>query len=333
MGSSPALAALVLALLPSPAFADPDDYVAPAAREVEPARPLAVMVLQPRVASSIELGRILFPSGGGGILGTLIIDGQNNIPERLAASALARAEERIVPLVAVLEDFDVASLAKEATMAAMAETSWLGASPPELYAPARPAGAAEDDGPVYVSTTYREGMVGRESNDTEAGAAWAADVAAAQAAFRAAHADAPELAQVLWRYQMSPDFTQVQVIADVSLSRQGTGFYNQQLISIVRLNRPSFIEEENVARWADNDGALVQAALASAFARAGEVLPSIMALDQAGFTEATDRRRESVTSAGYHGPVLLRDETGPVFWARDGDQGLAAFVTVQVAAE
>jgi len=64
-----------------------------------------------------------------------------------------------------------------------------------------------------------------------------------------------------------------------------------------------------------------------------EVLGHVLALDEAGWAEASDRKRESVTSGGYHGPVLFRDETGPVFWAKDGDQRLEAFVATQVAAE
>ena len=69
--------------------------------------------------------------------------------------------------------------------------------------------------------------------------------------------------------------------------------------------------------------------LTMAFERAGEVLPAILALDEDGYETATDKKRKSVTSAGFHGPELLRDEKGPVFFAKDGDQRLKAFVTVQ----
>lgn len=323
------MAAAMLALLPAPAIADPNDYVAVEARQVEPARPVAVIVPQPRIATSIELGRIMFPGAGGGLIGTLIIDGQNSIPERLAESALERAETRIVPLVEALDGFDAGTLANAATQAVLTSTEWLGAVPPELLTET-PEGAAADG--VIFSTTRNVGLFGYDSNPTEAAAAWAARTSDLQTRFNEAHADAGEVAQFLWRYQMSPDFTQVQVIADVSLFRQGadSAFYTQQLISSVRLRRPSFVEEENVAIWAANDGALARVALSSAFRRAGQVLPHILALDETGFEEATDRDRESVTAAGYHGPVLLRDDAGPVFWAKDGDQNLAAFVATQV---
>lgn len=325
-----ASAGLALIVLPVPALADPDDYVPVEAREIEPARPVAVLVPQSRIASSIELGRIMFPSWGGGMFGAIFVDGQNSIPERLAANALARAEVQIAPLVEVLDGFDIATIANDAALAAIEAAPWFGAGSTEVLA----AEGDADGGEVNVSTTYNVGLFGYVGNQTTSSANWAADVSAAQDRFRAAYPDAPELAQVLWRYQMSPDFSQVQVIADISLARQGAAaFYNQQLISIVRLHRPSYAEEENVARWTANDGEVVRAALASAFARAGEVMPHLLALDEGGFDEATDRRRESVTSAGYHGPVLLRDETGPVFFARDADQRLAAFVTVQLAAE
>ena len=105
--------------------------------------------------------------------------------------------------------------------------------------------------------------------------------------------------------------------------------YAQQLVSIVKLRRPTFVEEDNVAIWAANDAALARTALTLAFARAGEVIPMLLALDAKGYDAATDKNAPSVTSAGYHGPVLLRDAKGPVFYAKDGDQRFAAFVATQ----
>ena len=320
-------------LLPSPAFADPNDYVPVDAREVEPARPVAVLLPQSRIASSIELGRIMFPAGGGGALGLLIINGQNSIPERLAEGALERVETRIVPLLEALDSFDVAPLATGATQVVLENTPWLGAGPPELLsrAPEQPDGEGASTG-VSFSNPRSGGLFEYESNQTEAAQAWVANTSDLQREFNAAHADAEEVAQFLWRYQMSPDFTQVQVVADVSLFRPGESeaFYTQQLISSVRLRRPSFVEEENVATWAANDGALAKRAIDRAFARAGDMLPHILAQDEAGFEQATDLDRESVTAAGYHGPVLFHDDAGPLFWARDDDQNLAAFVATQV---
>jgi hypothetical protein len=322
--------------LSGPALADPAPFLPVEAREIAPPRPLGALVPQARIASSIELGRIAFPSGGGGALGSIIIAGNNDIPQRLADAASARGEEWIAPLVAALSGFDAASLAGEATSAALAGTPWLAAGSAEVLAGS--VGQVAEDGtavPVNVTTTYAIGLFGPEANVTSTAQTWVEELAAVQRRFEQAYPDAAERAQVLWRYQMSSDFVSVQVIADVSITRRGAvePHYAQQVISVVRLNRPSFVEEENVARWAVNDAAPARDALTRAFARVGEVLPHVLALDEAGFTAATDRRRESATAAGYHGPVLLRDATGPVFWAKDGDQRLAAFVTVQAAAE
>lgn len=333
-GRALAYAGALLAVQAAPLRADPLPYLPLDAREAASPRPVGALVPQHRIASSIELGRIAFPSGGGGILGTIIIAGENDIPEMLADRAVSRAEAWIAPLVAALGEFDVPTLAGNATMAALGGAGWLGASPPEVLSIGNvPADAAIR--PVLVTRTYNIGLWGPAPNTTPATETWAGDVGAMQRRLDDAHADAGERAQVQWRYQMSPNFGQVQVIADVSIRRRGAigPFYNQQVISVVRLDRPAFVEEDNVARWTANDAALARTALTMAFARAGEVLPCVLALDEAGWRTATDDTRESATAAGYHGPVLLRDETGPVFWAEDGDQRLAAFVTVQTIRE
>lgn len=333
-GGALAVAGALLTLMPAPAMAEPARFVAPAVRESAPARPVGVLVAQPHLASSIELGRIAFPGWGGGALGAIIIASTNDIPQRLAEAAIARSETRIAPLRAELEDFDAAALAGDATLAALAGTVWLGASPPDMLTLGL-GNAGEVPRPVLVSRTYRIGLWGAAPNTSAASENWTGDVAALEEQFALAHADAGERVQVLWRYQMAPDFSAVQVFADISIRRRGVAepFYVQQVISVVRLNRPALIEEDNVTRWAANDGTLARRALQMAFARAGEVLPQVLALDEAGFIAATDRRRETATAAGYHGPLLVRDNKGPVFWAEDGDQRLAAFVATQTIRE
>ena len=313
------LAATLLAFPTAPALADPMPYVPIDERQAETPRPVAALLPQMRIASSIELGRIAFPGRGGGALGAIIVSERNNIPGRLAQSAAERGDEWIAPLVNALGGFAAHELAGKATQAALNDQSWLGASPPTVLS-AVPGADAEggEQQPVIVSNGYGDGLFGPAPNLTASMLNWQGDVAAMQQAFAEANPDAEEWAQVLWRYQTSPDFTQVQVIADIEIMRRGETepSYRQQVISLVRLNRPSFVEEENVARWAANDAALARASLTSAFERAGEVLGHVLALDEAGWAEASDRKRESVTSGGYHGPVLFRDETGPVFWGQ-----------------
>lgn len=323
-------ASLALAFAPTVASAQTAPYVAPEARVVEPARPVAAILPQERIAASIELGRILFPSHGGGALGSLIIASTDRNPEKLAANAAAKADVQITPLVEALGAFDAGMLAHSATAAALDGSAWIGAGPPELFA-GMPRENVRMPVDSTVSMTFANGSFGSEANDTPGAMRWQDAADHAQRQFAAAHQGASELASVTWRYEMSPDFTFVRVIADIALRKPGAAApsYGQQLISVVKLHRPGFVEEESVARWAAGDAALARTALTSAFVRAGEVLPHILALDAAGYASATDLKRESVTSAGYHGPVLLRDDKGPVFYARDDDQRLAAFVAVQ----
>lgn len=327
-----ALAALlvpIVGLSAAPLQAQTSPYVAPEARVVEPARPVAVIIPQERIATTVELGRIM-PSTGG-LIGALLDDR----PERLAQNAAAKAEVQAAPLVAALDGFDAAALATEATAKVLAEADWLGAGPPDVLlgeSIATTQVEGEDaGGDSTVSMTYNIGSFHEEANDTAGAKRWGEVRDDLVAGFASTHPDAAELASITWRYRMSADFTNVQVIADVALREAGSSreHYAQQLISIVKLRRPTFVEEDNVAIWAANDGALAREALTLAFARAGEVLPAVLALDADGYETATDRKRESATSAGFHGPILLRDDTGPVFWAKDGDQRLDAFVTVQ----
>ncbi|MEP0393051.1 MAG: hypothetical protein ABJ205_03710 [Erythrobacter sp.] len=311
------------------------DFVEPSAREVEPARPLAAIVPQERIATSIDLGRIVLPGTTGGILGSLLISAADRTPEKLAARAAERAERFARPLAAALEGFDVPPLADKATSAAASEVTWFASGPTQNF-----VGEAVSDHLVdgvnitpdsTVSMTFATGWIDEEANDTRGAAAWNEERKRLEREFLEANFDAGEVATVTWRYQLSSDFTNIQVIADMALRRKGSAspHYEQQLISIVKLRHPTFVEEENVAIWAANDAAFARLALTLAFERAGEVLPSIIALDEEGMVRAMDKKRKSVTSAGFHGPELFRDDKGSVFFARDGDQRLKAFVTVQ----
>ncbi len=328
-GSSIALAVL-LAFGAQPAFAQAERYVARDSRSVEPARPIAAIIPQEEIASSIDLGRII--PNEGGLIGALV----DRTPEKLAQNAATKADGFFRPLANALEGFDANSLANRATAEAVSQTEWFAAGPPVLHTGESMSITEADEKTggtdSTVSMTYWVGYIGTEANDTVGALTWEKERRRLEDTFAAANPAARELAIITWRYQISADFTNMQVIADVAIRKPNSSIhlYDQQLISVVKLRRPSFIEEENVAVWADNNGALARTALEMAFSRAGEVLPSILALDEAGYNEAIQKKgRETATSAGFHGPVLLRDDKGPVFYAKDGDQRLKAFVTVQ----
>ncbi|MXO89473.1 hypothetical protein [Pontixanthobacter aquaemixtae] len=322
--------AILLASGAQPVHAQTERYVAESARQVEPARPVGSIVPQEQIASSIDLGRII--PNEGGLIGALI----DRTPEKLAQNAAAKADGFFAPLRDALDGFDANALASSATSQAVAQTVWFGAGEPALHAGTSMAATLNDEksgrADSTVSMTYWIGAFATEANDTVGALTWEQERQQLEEEFAAQHPDAKELALVTWRYQLSADFTNMQVIADLAIRRQNSSvrLYEQQLISIVKLRRPSFVEEENVALWAANDGALARRALEMAFARAGEVLPAILALDEGGYKDAISKKdSETATSAGFHGPVLMRDAKGPVFYARDGDQRLKAFVTVQ----
>ena len=298
---------------------------------VEPARPIAVIIPQEALATSLELGRIAPVEGG--LIGVLI----DKRPEKLAQGAAAKASDFAAPLNEAIADFDAKPLALAATEQALSQTQWFAVSAPEVLAGTSMAKTTRNPdvngfGDTTVNMTYSPGAFGSEANETVGARTWKKERDALESRFAAAHPDAAELAIVSWRYQLAPDFTNIRVIADVVTRRpqDPSRLYEQQVISVVKLRRPTFVEEDNVAIWAANDGALARKALEMAFARVGEVLPAILALDAQGYDDATDKKKSpAVTAAGFHGPELMRDAKGPVFYTKDGDQRLRAFVTVQ----
>lgn len=321
---------LLAACSVQPAFARTEYYVAVEDRVAEPARPLAVIVAQEELATAIELGRIV--PNEGGLIGALI----DRTPEKLAQNAAAKAYDVSKPLRETVAGFDVKPLAMAATEQLLSQTTWFAAPTPQLMAGGSMAlttaneKAAEGD--ATVSMTFAHGSFDVEANDTVGALNWNKERSRLEQEFASANSAAGEIAVISWRYQVSANFTNMQVIADIAFSSPGAPArtFEQQFISVVKLRRPTFVPEENVAIWAANDGALAKQALEMAFARAGEVLPTVLSLDREGYKNATDRKKNKrATGANFSGPQLMRDDKGPVLYAKDGDQRLRAFVAVQ----
>jgi len=322
--------ALLAAVCAQPVLAQAQPFVPAAQRAAEPARPLAVIIAQEELATSIQLGRIV--PNEGGILGALT----NRRPEILAQNAAAKAHGFAEPLLSTVAGFNARDLALAATEQVLAQTPWLASAPPQVYVGRSMAMTGENPmasrGDSTVSMTFEIGFIGNEANDTFGALSWTKERARLEKEFLAANPGTKDVALISWRYQLAPDFTNMQVIADISIGTPGAAqrVYEQQFISIVKLRRPSFVEEENVAIWAANDGALARQALTMAFARVGETLPAVLALDKQGFANAIDpKRNPRATGGNFSGPQLLRDDKGAVFYAKDGDQRLKAFVAVQ----
>lgn len=269
---------------------NPPTALAERERHTASLRPVALSMPQSEMEISVEIGRVMNDSYGGGLIGAAIIASRDNKREVMTEHAEQRAASEVQPIVDSLAGFDIDALAIAAGRKAIAEVDWF------------------KPGPIEMT-----GIPGAPG-------------------FREFVADNPaqQVGRITYRYQMSPDFTQLQVIADIAILRADdlTPIYGQQVVSVVQLRQRSYDHADNVRRWSQADGALIKAGLKSAFARLGAVLPVVMDLDPAGFAEATGKKREAAFAAGFHGPILLRDAEGPVIWEKK-----IGFIAVQPAGD
>lgn len=133
------------------------------------------------------------------------------------------------------------------------------------------------------------------------------------------NANAAPAATVTYRYTLSPDFSQIRVAADLSLTgaSQQTAIYRQTITSIVHLNTSAFQEDANVARWSADDGKLAKAALQTAFGQIERLIPyalNLTAKDAVDFA-----KREKAFAAGFYAPLIEAGADGSrLLWAKDG---------------
>jgi hypothetical protein len=216
------------------------------------------------------------PNMSGGLLDTLIIASRDNRREILSDTASRQAESTVRPLREALNGFDVDALASAATRAALAGVTWF-----------RP----------------QEIRIGKDES-TRARYAFGSSV------------NSPQLAFLTYRYDLSPDFTQIRVFADITVARKAKGgrlviLMEQRLASIAQLARRSYDHRENVAAWRADDGALAQAALTSAFAQFEWLVPKALELREPEVISLTDTRREKAFAAGLYGPLVERGRVRP----------------------
>jgi hypothetical protein len=245
--------------------------------------------LYPDITTSVDVGRVMADNGGGSILGAIIVASMDDKRKILTAHANDAASATVAPLAAALKGFDASELARDTTQKALAASDWFKAS---RVAVVPSAGAAT----------------------------W-------EALFTANPSD--QVGIVTYRYQMSPDFTHLRVIANINVARQKgrDSIYAQQIVGLVELKHRSYDRGENVARWSSNDGALAKQAIAAAFARLETVIPAVLDLTPARFNAATDKTKVgSAFAAGFYGPQLMSDEKGVVIWSKGN-----GFIAAQTA--
>lgn len=156
------------------------------------------------------------------------------------------------------------------------------------------------------------------------------DVSPASRSAFAFAATTPQVAFVTWRYALSPDFTQIRVIAEIAIENKAPAkrrstvsplLYRQTLSSIVQLGKRSYDHRENVARWNADGGKLAKAALTAGFGEIERLIPYALGLTAADIKAFTAKDREKGFGAGFYAPLVRRDADDPanlLLWAKDG---------------
>lgn len=250
-------------------------------RASESPRAVLVDLRQSEIATEVDIGRVAPAAAGGGLIGALIIEGQDDRAERLTSGAQQRAEAAVAPLRRELEGFDIGKLALGTTAAALARVDWF------------------NPGELTLNTGDPETT--QESFLQSAG---------------------PQFATVVYSYGISPDFTQIRVIADIRLRRKTksrskrdadeseTEFF-QRIVSIAELRERSYEHYRNVERWSANDAGLARESLAQAFARLERLIPFALDLDQAELRALEAKNAPKAFAAGNYGAAVTTAGTAP----------------------
>lgn len=276
---------------PACAAPKPDDapaFLVESERPAPSGRAVLILLVQPDIETSIDTGRVAADQAGG-LIDAIIIGAMDKKKEIMAAKLRSKARDTVRPLHIALATFDVAELALATTKAALAKIDWFHPLP---------------------FTVSRDGS------------------APARAAF-IEDAPTPQLATISYRYDLSPDFTQIRVTADLILARRSDAkgskapattatHYRQRIVSIVQLRKRSYIQAENVAAWAADDGALARDALTGAFAEIEQLIPYALALGAADIRAFTDKNRAKAYAAGLYGPRIEwpdSSSSGVLIWS------------------
>lgn len=121
-------------------------------------------------------------------------------------------------------------------------------------------------------------------------------------------------AEIEYRYELSPDFSHIRVVANIRMTAQsGTKsapVYGQTLASIVQLPKRSYDHSVNVQQWSAEDGKLAKSGLEQAFGRIADALPLMLNMDAAQYKALTDKNRPQIFFAGVNGPLIERAKDG-----------------------
>jgi hypothetical protein len=260
-------------------------------RQVSGGRAVQLTLRQTQIETSIDIGRVAnynYAYYDYGIWSPFFGDVDDDMHDMLRKAQRDKAEATVVPLRKALAGFDVDAVALAATSAALAKPDWF---QPQTIIVAK---------------------------DTEG---------EARVAFLAS-SDAPQFASIWYRYELSPDFSQIRVIAEVTLMRRRragdagsdplTPIYRQRILSAVQLRTRSYEPRENVASWSAENGKLARAALTAAFGQFESLLPYALGLGRKDLDVLADKRHEKAFAAGFYGALIARNPNNPddiLIWA------------------
>jgi hypothetical protein len=245
-------------------------------KAVSGGRAVRVVLAQTEIATTVDVGRVASSANGGGLIGALIITAMDDKQTKMKRTLASRADMLAAPLRNGLTGFDVDALALATTRSALAKSDWF------------------QMGAVVAS---------KDGSPTE------------RSAFLAS-AGTPQAATVEYSYSLSPDFSQIRVLADVCGERAPGGkgppiVFRYRVWSVVQLRQRSYDSKENATRWSIEDAKLARAALTSAFGRFEELIPRALSLTKADVDAFTAKGREKAFGADFYGPLIARDPTNP----------------------
>ena len=250
-------------------------------RVVPGGRAVLIELPQAEIGTDVDVGRVVSDANqyGGGLIGALILSGSDDKRERLTNMEMDKAAGYVAPLRQAMSDFDFNTLAVASTKAALSHLDWFGAQNPEWI-----KSPSDNDRRALLSG-----------------------------------AGAKQLATVTYHYHLSPDFTQIRVIADIALwqppaTRAGgaqatlSALYGQRITAIVELRKRSYEPADNVALWSADKGRLARASITAALARLEQLIPFAFSLNQADIDalarKKADKKADKLFAAGFYGPPL-----------------------------
>eukprot|EP01037_Dinobryon_pediforme_P018368 gene18368-18637_t len=280
MSRSFGLFGLACLIVSAPAMAQslPPIAMADQFRAAAEGRAVFVAVAKTTIEPEIDLGRVISDAAyGGGLLGALINESKDHKRQDLAGIAQTQADADIAPLQKAIADLDLGKLAVQSAQSALVQPAWFQAGTVTALA------SSGDAAPAMLAKTATTAQFGL----------------------------------VAYHFLLSPDCTQLKVIADVVVYQGDPAHkadaakppvvrFQQRIASIAELRKRSYVHAENVAQWSDDNGKLARQAIDGALARLAHAVPFALNQTVADIDALTQAKAGKVFSAGFYGaPVPL----------------------------